>query len=142
MARGRPLRSLLLAAVALSVLGFVASMAVPASGDSVGSLAPGPTLGSTAPVGVSATDLCTSGGPTILGVEWNCVAILNLTELALMLVSVGIVAWVFWDEEKAELPGESVAVPLTSEEWTRYREDRRRGVPYEPSEPDEGDEGA
>lgn len=88
----------------------------------------------------ASTDLCTSGGPTILGVEWNCVAILDLTEFALMLASIGIVAWVFWDEDKAELPGESAEVPVTATEWAAYREERRLGLPYEPPEPPERDE--
>jgi hypothetical protein len=88
----------------------------------------------------SAATLCPSGGPVILGVEWNCVAVLNLTELALILASIGIVAYVFKDADRAELPGESTEVPVTAEEWEAYRRARKLGIPYEPPEPPEGDE--
>ena len=80
--------------------------------------------------------LCPSAGPTILGIEWNCVAVLNLTELALILASVGIVAYVFKDADRAELPGEAQEVPVTAEEWDDYRRARDQGVPYVPSSPD------
>jgi len=88
----------------------------------------------------SADALCPSGGPTILWVEWNCVAELNLTELALFLTSIGIVAYVFKDADRAELPGESEEVPITAEELEAYRRARKLGIPYEPPEPHTGDE--
>jgi hypothetical protein len=89
----------------------------------------------------SGAALCPSGGPVILGVEWNCVAVLDLTELALILASIGIVAYVFNDADRAELPGESREVPVTAEEWEAYRRARRLGIPYEPPEAQGGDEG-
>jgi hypothetical protein len=88
----------------------------------------------------SAAALCPGGGPTILGVEWNCVAVLNLTELALILASIGIVAYVFKDADRAELPGESAEVPVTAAEWEEYREARKLGIPYDPQERHDGDE--
>lgn len=81
---------------------------------------------------------CPSAGPVILGVDWNCVAILNLTELAVILASIGIVAYVFKDSDRAELPGESAEVPVTAEEWEAYRRARKLGIPYEPPPPQEG----
>lgn len=79
---------------------------------------------------VAASGLCPSGSPpTVLGVEWNCVAVLDLTELVLMLVSIGIVAYVFKDSERAELPGESAEVPITAEEWEAYQAARRPRAP-------------
>jgi hypothetical protein len=92
------------------------------------------------PSGSGDSALCPSGGPTILGVQWNCVAILNLTELALILASVGIVAYVFKDEDEAELPGESADVPVTAEEWEAYQKARKLGIPYHPPGPQEGEE--
>lgn len=71
---------------------------------------------------------CPSSGPVLLGIEWNCVAILNLTELGLLLASIGIVAYVFRDSEWAELPGEAAQVPITAEEWEAYREARERRI--------------
>jgi hypothetical protein len=93
------------------------------------------------PSASSGSTFCPSGGPTILGVEWNCVAILNLTELALLLASIGIVAYVFKDEDQAELPGESAKVPVTAEEWEAYQRERKLGIPYSPPPPRKGDEG-
>jgi hypothetical protein len=92
------------------------------------------------PSGSSASIVCPSAGPVILGVQWDCVAILNLTELALILASIGIVAYVFKDADRAELPGESAEVPVTSEEWETYRRARKLGIPYNPPEPQKGDE--
>jgi hypothetical protein len=88
----------------------------------------------------SAATLCPSGGPVILGVEWNCVAVLNLTELALILASIGIVAYVFKDADRAELPGESAEVPVTAAEWEAYRRAKKLGIPYEPPERQDGEE--
>ena len=83
----------------------------------------------------SAVGLCPSAGPVILGVEWDCVAVLNLTELVLILATIGIVAYVFRDADRAELPGESADVPVTAAEWEEYRKARKLGVPYRPTEP-------
>ncbi|MGP8078418.1 MAG: hypothetical protein ACLQD8_07450 [Thermoplasmata archaeon] len=82
--------------------------------------------------GSSSDGLCPSSGPVILGIDWNCVAVLNLTELGVFLASIGIIAYVFKDSDEAELPGESAEVPVTAAEWDAYREARRNGVPYEP----------
>jgi hypothetical protein len=96
--------------------------------------------GSGDPSGSSASDLCPSAGPTILGVQWNCVAVLNLTEVVLILAAIGIVLYVFRDSDRAELPGEASEVPVTPQEEEEYREDRKHGVPYRPPElPPEGD---
>jgi hypothetical protein len=62
------------------------------------------------------------------------VAVLDLTELVLILASLGIVAYVFRDADQAELPGESAAVPITAEEWDAFRRARALGVPYDPPE--------
>jgi len=78
--------------------------------------------------------LCPSGGPVILGVNWNCVAVLNLTELVLILVSIGIVAYVFKDSDRAELPGDSADVPVTAAEWEAFQRTRELGIPYDPEE--------
>jgi hypothetical protein len=132
--------------VALTLLGIALSVsASPMSGPSVHGVSPslrsaqndssgGGSSGSTAA-------LCPSGGPVILGVEWNCVAVLNLTELALILASIGIIAYVFKDADRAELPGESAEVPVTAEEWEAYRRARKLGIPYDPPEAQDGDEG-
>ncbi|MCI4363074.1 MAG: hypothetical protein L3K13_02040 [Thermoplasmata archaeon] len=80
----------------------------------------------------SAASLCPSGGPVILGIEWNCVAVLNLSEVAILLAGIGIIAYVFRGDDEAELPGEATEVPVTAEEWEVYRESRRRGLPYRP----------
>ncbi len=93
------------------------------------------------PSGSSASVLCPSAGPVILGVQWNCVAVLDLTELALILLSIGIVAFVFRDADRAELPGESAEVPVTAEEWAEYQRTRKLGIPYEPRKPPGGEGG-
>jgi len=92
--------------------------------------------GADPPESSASATLCPTSGPTILGIEWNCVAILNLTELALILASVGIVAYVFRDADRAELPGEAREVPVTAEEWDDYRRKRDQGIPYGPVSPD------
>jgi len=96
--------------------------------------------GSDPPESSDAATLCPSPGPTYLGIEWNCVAILNLTELALILASIGIVAYVFKGADRAELPGEAREVPVTAEEWDDYRRRRDLGVPYVPPSPDRPEE--
>lgn len=92
------------------------------------------------PSGSSSTIVCPSAGPVILGVDWNCVAVLDLTELALILTSIGIVAYVFKESDRAELPGESAEVPITAEEWEAYRRARKLGIPYDPPKPPKGEE--
>jgi hypothetical protein len=86
-------------------------------------------------------NLCPSSGPTILGIQWNCVAILNLTEVALILAGIGVVLYVFRDSDEAELPGEAAEVPVTAEEEEQYQRNRSLGLPFRPSEaPPGGDE--
>jgi len=97
---------------------------------------PNGTGGGDPPESSASATLCPSSGPTLLGIEWNCVAVLNLTELALILASVGIVAYVFKDGDRAELPGEAQEVPVTAEEWADYRRRHDQGLPYVPSSPD------
>jgi len=84
----------------------------------------------------STSALCPGGGPVILGVEWTCVAVLDLTELILILVSIGIVAYVFRDAYLAELPGDSAEVPITAAEWEEYRRAKKEGLPYSPPPPE------
>jgi len=76
----------------------------------------GPLQGASAPSNGTGGDpsntandagLCPSSGPVYLGVEWNCVAVLDLTELLLIVASIGIVAYVFRGSDRAELPGEA-----------------------------------
>ena len=83
----------------------------------------------------SSAIVCPSAGPLILGVHWNCVAILNLTELLVLLAGIGITAYVFKGSDRAELPGESADVPVTTEEEEEYRRDRSLGLPYRPPPP-------
>lgn len=84
--------------------------------------------------------MCPSAGPVILGVQWDCVAVLDLTEIVLMLVSIGLVAYIFKDSDQAELPGDSTDVPVTAEEWEAYRAARRQGISRWPPEPPKGEE--
>ncbi|MGA8543588.1 MAG: hypothetical protein WB947_08670 [Thermoplasmata archaeon] len=99
-----------------------------------------PQNGSTGGDPPSAVDstLCPSAGPVILDVQWNCVAVLNLTEVALILASIGIIAYVFRDSDRAELPDEAAEVPVTAEEWEAYRRARALGARRGPPEPPEG----
>ena len=83
--------------------------------------------------------MCPSPGPVILGVQWDCVAILDLTELVLILVSIGLIAYVFRASDQAELPGDSTEVPVTAEEWEAYRAARRQGRSRWPPEPPNGE---
>ncbi|MGA7923756.1 MAG: hypothetical protein WCA77_07260, partial [Thermoplasmata archaeon] len=103
--------------------------------DSPSSLSNG--SGSSDPAPSSANALCPSSGPTILGIQWNCIAVLNLTEVILILAAIGIVAYVFKNSDKAELPGEAGDVPVTDEEEEMYRENRKLGLPYHPTEEEE-----
>ena len=127
---------------ALALAGIASPWAASVAGRAA---APGVAVGSSAAQNDSSggspsaagAALCPSAGPTILGVEWNCVAVLDLTELVLILASIGIVAYVFRDADQAELPGESAAVPITAEEWEAFRQARALGVSYDPPGPPE-----
>ena len=68
-----------------------------------------------------AYNLCPTAGPVVLGIEWNCIAELDLTMLVLMLGAIGIAWYIYWDADAAELPGESEEIPLTEEEWGAVR---------------------
>jgi hypothetical protein len=57
-----------------------------------------------------------------------------------ILVALGIVAYVFRGSDKAELPGEAVDIPITPEEEREYQMDRKLGLPYHPSEPPPAEE--
>lgn len=120
---------LLSAWVAIGVVAFLTVHFL--SGASIAGLPTGsastPGLGGDPGYADSNSALCPSTGPTILGIQWDCVAILNLTEFGLLLASIGIVAYVFRDSDWAELPGEAAEVPITAEEWEAYREARSRG---------------
>lgn len=142
-ARATRTRSFVLLAGVLMVLGLVTSLAATPLGTAA---FPRQTVALSLPQNGSSGDdppassagLCPSGGPVILGVEWNCVAVLNLTELVLILVSIGIVAYVFKDADQAELPGDSAEVPITAEELVEYRRARKLGIPYRPPGPPRG----
>jgi hypothetical protein len=95
----------------------------------------GNTSGGGDPSGYSASTLCPSPGPTIWGIQWNCVAILNLTMVVLILGSIGIIAYVFRGSDRAELPGEAAEIPVTAGEEEEWRRDRKLGVAYRPAEP-------
>jgi hypothetical protein len=143
--RARALRSVPLLLSVLTLLGIAFTVSFsPAGGTSVhGATASLPAAQNSSsgsdPSGSNGV-VCPSAGPVILGVQWNCVAILDLTELVLILVSIGIVAYVFKDSDRAELPGESAVVPVTAEEWDAYRRARKLGVPYEPPRSPMGEE--
>ena len=83
------------------------------------------------------SSLCPARGPVILGIDWNCVAVLDLTELALFFASIGIIAYVFRDSDQAELPGDSTEVPMTAEEEATYQRSRELGIPYRSPEPEQ-----
>ncbi len=93
------------------------------------------------PSGSNPDNLCPTSGPSILGVQWNCVAILNLTEVGFLLAGIGIVAYVFKDSDRAELPGEAREVPVTAEEEEEYQEDRKLGRAYHAPEAPTVEEG-
>ncbi len=148
-ARGSPaIRALALVLVAVTVLGIAAPVGSHSVGSSpdpraVVALA-SPQNGSTGgdPSGAGTSALCPSPGPVVLGIVWSCVAVLDLTELALILASIGIVAYVFKDADRAELPGECAEVPVTAEEWEAYRRARKLAAPNPPRPPPGGNEGS
>ncbi|MGA8711163.1 MAG: hypothetical protein WB786_08065 [Thermoplasmata archaeon] len=143
-ARGKSLRvvrALVFLVGALALLGIASTVpsgsATATSGSDVPSTlhwAENGSGGSDPPESSTSGGLCPSGGPVILGVNWNCVAVLNMTELALILVSIGIIAYVFKDADRAELPGDSSEVPITAEELEAYRRARELDDPYDPAD--------
>ena len=96
--------------------------------------------GGSDPPGSSSSIVCPSAGPVILGVQWDCVAVLDLTELVLIMVSIGLIAYVFKGSDEAELPGDSGEVPVTAVDWEAYRAARRQGGSRWPPEPPGGEE--
>jgi hypothetical protein len=130
----------------LAIVGIVLSLSFPAGGHvsvhgtAVPSASAQNSSSGSDPPGSSSSIVCPSAGPVILGVEWDCVAVLNLTEIALILVSIAIVAYVFKDSDKAELPGDSAQVPVTAEEWEVYRAMRQQGRSRWPPKPENGEE--
>jgi len=139
----RGIRAWVLILLALALLGVASSPSTSSPGGrpvaGIGAVLPAAQNDSSSPSPSAAgAALCPSSGPVILGIEWNCVAVLNLTELGLILASLGIVAYVFKDADRAELPGDCAEVPVTAEEWETYRRARSRGIRYEPPEPESG----
>ncbi len=118
----------LLGVVASVPSGFAMTTSTPTVHASHGSPQNG-SGGGDPPESSTSGGLCASGGPVILGVNWNCVAVLNLTELILILVSIGIVAYVFKDADRAELPGDSAQVPITATELEEYPKGKRTRDP-------------
>lgn len=132
------LRTIPIVIVALALLG-IAFAGLWAMGESIAVAGAAPAAlshdaGARSTSGANSVNLCPSAGPTIVGIEWNCVAILNLTEVGLILAGIGLIAYIFRDADRAELPGEAREVPLTAEELGEYRRARRAGKPYTPQD--------
>ena len=111
----------------LTLLGVVGALSHPSGGP--GLVHGAPVIGvavqndsnESDPAGSGSAIVCPSSGPIIVGVQWNCIAVLNLTELLLIVIGIGIIAYVFKDAARAELP---VNRP-------RCRSRRRSGRPTE-----------
>ena len=146
--RGRPRAATALLLGAVVLVGIAAPFGAASTGPAPSFrviAAPGAAQNSSSdgdPTSSSASTLCPSAGPVFLGVQWNCVALLDLTEVLLILVSVGIVAYVFRGADRAELPGEAAEVPVTDEEWEEYRKARKLGHPWRPRPPAGGGPGS
>lgn len=135
--RRRRLAGLLLG-LAIVALAVAAGRAPTAS---AGPTHAAPSLGASGVPGTSRSDsygLCPSAGPVYFGVEWNCIAELNLTLVLLILVSVGIIAYIYRDSDAAELPGESAIVPLSEGEWEAVLERRKARMESGGTDPPEG----
>lgn len=80
----------------------------------------------------------TSGGPTVdgivcpeapilvLGITFNCVTLLDLTEAFVIMFTVVITLYIFKDADRAELPGEAETIPVTADEELALRIQRDR----------------
>lgn len=126
---GRTVLGLMLLALALLGLSFMAVGTPAVSATPPASAVPAVVASQSDQYGY-----CPSAGPVYWGVEWNCVAVLNLTVVLLMLGSVGLIAYVFRGSDAAELPGDSSTVPLTEEDWAAEQERRRDRLAAAPSE--------
>ncbi|MGA8664383.1 MAG: hypothetical protein WB809_04865 [Thermoplasmata archaeon] len=132
-------RALPLVVVVLVLFGIAMAAPSLARGPAVspqrGLATPGAQNSSSDPSSSGSSVLCPGAGPVILGVEWTCVAVLDLTEIIVILVSIGIVAYVFRDSDRAELPGDSAEVPITAAEWEEYQRAKKEGRRYTPPPP-------
>lgn len=70
---------------------------------------------------------CPVGTNITLG-PWtlNCFQSLDLSEVAAILIGVAIAVYIYWDSDRAELPGDSGEVPVTSEQEVEFMEKRRK----------------
>ncbi len=60
---------------------------------------------------------CPAGSSLTWGpISLNCFQTLNLAEISAILMGVGIALYIYWDSDRAELPGDAAEVPVTVEE--------------------------
>lgn len=118
------------AAVLVALLGLSALLLASSSGAILPGLAPSASPGGMRTFATnsssSAQDLCPTPATPFLGIEWSCVSVLNLAEVALMFVGLLIVWYIYRGSDRAELLGESSEVPLTAEELERHQYARRK----------------
>lgn len=70
---------------------------------------------------------CPSGSTLTWGpISLNCFQSLDLTEVAALLIGIVIAVYIYWNSDKAELPGDSVDIPVTAEEEVAV-EQRKKG---------------
>lgn len=68
---------------------------------------------------------CPSGTTFTLGpLSVDCFQVLNLAEVGALLTSIAISIYVYWGSDRAELPGDSAVVPVTSAEQEELRAPR------------------
>ena len=63
---------------------------------------------------------------TLGSVTLNCFQSLDLAEVGAILIGVAITVYIYWDSDRAELPGDSSEVPVTSAEEVELMEKRRK----------------
>ncbi len=117
------------AAVLAALLGLSVLLLASSSGALVPELAPSVSHGGMRIYATnsssSSQDLCPTPATPFLGIEWSCVSVLNLAEVALMFIGLLIVWYIYRDSDQAELLGQSSEVPLTAEELERHQYARR-----------------
>ncbi len=81
---------------------------------------------SSAPSSSTPAITCPVGTDISLGpVTLNCFQSLDLSEVGAILIGVAIAVYIYWDSDKAELPGDSSEVPVTAEEEKEMYEKRK-----------------
>jgi hypothetical protein len=69
---------------------------------------------------------CPSGSSIILGpVNLTCFQSLDLAEVGAIIIGVAIAIYIYWDSDRAELPGEDAEIPVTAEEEVARQKKRR-----------------